>query len=87
MLKRERIQEREEPVPETHRVQLTGDQLSVANRGIDTCERDCLLVERDPDLLDMRDRLMIKEVVGPGLRSATNSSGLAEFNYRPDLGH
>ena len=67
VLKRERVQEREEPVPETHRVQLAGDQLPVANRGIDTSERDSLFVERNPDLLYMCDQLMIKEIVGPSL--------------------
>src|SRR5260370_2421346 len=67
VLKRERVQEREQPVPETHKVQLTGDQLPVANRGIDAGERDSLSVERNPDLLYMCDQLMIKEVVGPSL--------------------
>ena len=54
-------------MPETHRVQLTGDQLPAASRGIDAGERDSLVVERNPGLLCMRDQLMIEEVAGPGL--------------------
>jgi len=62
VLKWERVQEREQPVPKTHRVQLIGDQLPVANRGVDAGERDSLFVERNPDLLYVCDQLMIKEV-------------------------
>ena len=76
MLKRERVQEREQPVPKTHTVQSIGDQLPLANRRIDAGERDSLLVERNPDLLYMCDQLMIKEVLGqasPSLRVSAMS--------------
>jgi hypothetical protein len=51
---------------------LIGDQLPVANRGIDAGERDSLFVERNPDLLYMCDQLMIKEVVDPSLSVAAS---------------
>jgi len=65
MLEGERVQQREQAVAKTYRVELACHLFSGTYRRVNAGERGSLLIERDPDVRDMRDWLVVKEVVGP----------------------
>jgi predicted thioredoxin/glutaredoxin len=65
MLEGERVQQREQAVAKTYRVELVRHLFSGTCRRVDAGERGPLFIERDPDVRDVRHWLVIKEVVGP----------------------
>src|SRR5579862_6011773 len=85
MLEWERVQQREQAMAETYRVDLVCHLFSGTYRRVSAGERGSLPIKRDPDVPYVRDRLVIKEVVNPG---AAVMAGQRDVHVMPCLrGH
>src|SRR5580658_2834390 len=82
MLEWERVQQREQAMAKTNRVELACHLFPGTCRRVNAGERGTLLIKRDPDVRYVCDGLVIKEVVGPG---AAVMAGQRDVNVMPHI--